>query len=180
MKLPRPFFLAFILLLAACTAQPKDEMPPPPAVPAVKVDAEADAALLAKAEAGDKNAQFMLGESLCCANPLKEAEDTEARNQQATEWLCRAAGAGQAEAQYKLGEIYSGDLFKAPPPPGDMRRPLSVGLMWYEIAAENHNAASVKSAAQLKNRLSADEISEADRLKANWQQAPCVWNDVYK
>src|SRR5579883_3354246 len=62
---------------------------------------------MSRAEAGDPEAQFKVGESYCCnTGGVSGAYD----NQKATEWLCRAALQGYGPAQYRLGRIYSGDL----------------------------------------------------------------------
>ncbi len=62
---------------------------------------------LAKAEAGDMEAQYKVGDSYCCStDKTGPAYDTTL----AVHWLCQSARQGYGPAMYKLGKIYSGDV----------------------------------------------------------------------
>ena len=57
------------------------------------------------AQTGDAEAQYRVGEALCCSLGDREGfYDT----RESVEWLCRSAEQGYAPASQKLGQIYSG------------------------------------------------------------------------
>ncbi len=58
--------------------------------------------------AGDRESQFNVGKSYCCA-PRNDAEGFY-NNRKATEFLCLAARQNHAEAAYEIGKFYSGDV----------------------------------------------------------------------
>ena len=144
-------------------------------------------ALQNKAQQGDVTAQYMLGRALCCANPNGSDADVVSRNQQATFWLCQAAANNSEEAQFKLGEIYSGDQFNVPSledykvnKQTSIRLPLVLGLMWYQLAASNQQSEAIGAAIRLKNRMGEAEIAASQLLQQKWREAPCLWADSIK
>lgn len=77
--------------------------------------------LAQKANAGDVNAQFCLGENYFFEGPERNIEA-------ALEWLVKAAEQGHAEAQFRLGTIYSfGEGVEQNAP---------LALQWYRKSAE--------------------------------------------
>ena len=82
--------LAIILLLAVATLQP--------------AHAE-DAALLQKAQAGDSASQRTLGE-----NYVNGADGFAQDNNQAAQWLQKAADQGDAEAESQVGWFYENGM----------------------------------------------------------------------
>lgn len=181
--------LFFALLLAACAPQQAGQGDAS-ALPALKKPAveESVESLLVKAEKGDRTAQFMLGEKACCTNPAEGVVLAAEKNQIATSWYCAAARGGMDAAFYKLGEIYSGDLFnlpaledyRAPMREGGLRRPVSLALMWYQLAAEKGHAEALGAAIRLKNRMREEEAAIARQMKEKWQEMPCLWGDVMR
>ena len=144
-------------------------------------------ALQNKAQQGDVTAQYMLGRALCCANPNRNDADIKTRNQQATFWLCQAAANNSEAALFKLGEIYSGDQFNVPSledykinKQTSIRLPLVLGLMWYQLAATNHQADAIGAAIRLKNRMGEAEIAASQLLLQKWREVPCLWGDTVK
>jgi TPR repeat protein len=60
-----------------------------------------------RARAGDAEAQFKVGSSLCCS--LMEDRASFYDTDQSVTWLCMAARQAHAPAMLKLGKIFSGD-----------------------------------------------------------------------
>ncbi len=122
-------------------------------------------ALQPRAEAGDAQAQYSLGMSWCCMGP---GFDT----QTSTQWLCRAATHGNAEALYELGRIYQGEISRTPAPGQKLVRLLTANsspahaLAFYTLAAHAGHAEAATRQAQLEaasdeaTRLSAQAIQQ--------------------
>ena len=68
----------------------------------MKVRANIDAA-----RAGDPEAQYAVGEALCCSGDT--ATGTLYSTEDAMKWLCAAAAQGNTNAMLKLGQIFEGD-----------------------------------------------------------------------
>ena len=71
-------------------------------------DASNQGALKSKAEAGDRIAQYKLGEAFCChaGGPLDRISVYD--NEVATAWYCKSARQDYGPAQLRLAKIYSG------------------------------------------------------------------------
>lgn len=134
--------------------------------------------LLPLAEAGDSAAQYELGKSYCC---MGLGFDT----QTATEWLCKAARQGNADAMYELGRIYEGDVSRTMTPGQKLMQAVNAkespahAYLWLSLAASIEYPAAQDRLARLKKKIAADEGVLADRLKAAWQQAPCEYEEVF-
>ena len=129
------------------------------------------------AEAGDAAAQYELGKSFCCMG-------VGFSTQTATEWLCKAAHQGNADAMYELGRIYLGQISRSVAPGQRVRG----ALMAKEFPAHAHLWLSLASsvdfseASKLLDDLS-DDISDADRahsaeMQISWREAPCEYESV--
>lgn len=57
------------------------------------------------ANAGDAEAQYKVGNALCCS--LDDDESGFYDTQKSVAWLCKSAAGGYAPAELKLGKIYS-------------------------------------------------------------------------
>lgn len=178
--------LLFLSLSACADALPQDKSLVQKSIIIEKKEIDVDALVL-KAAAGDKTAQYQLGREFCCVNPKDNAPNTAVANDEATGWLCDAARAGLPAAQLRLGELYSGDLFNLPSwddympqqKTSGLRQPLITAFMWYEVAAEAQHADAIGGAIRLKNRMSEEEVAAARLLKQNWTKAPCLWGEVF-
>ena len=135
-------------------------------------------ALFPLAEAGDATAQYRLGESFCCLGPGFST-------QTATQWLCKSAHQGNADAMYELGRIYSGDISRSVAPGQKLRAALSArespshALLWLSLAAEHGHTEAAGRLAGLD-----EDISEADRLAAanmtvTWREQSCEYDQVF-
>jgi TPR repeat protein len=139
-----------------------------------------------KAEAGDAEAQYKLGQSWCCTLGGWQVPVADAvyDNETATEWLCRAAHQGYGPAQLALARIYADRpahrSLKARLADTVISAPTNkaAGLMWATLAA----ASKAEGADTLLGTLTADaapeDKAEAARMAADWQAAPCTWHDT--
>jgi len=89
-----------------------------------------------------------------------KGEGVEKNDTKAIEWLERAASQRLSDAQYLLGVAYEEGH--------GVEADLTTAYMWYEIAAaltHDHAEAAQK---RIKNRLSAEQIKEADAKASQW------------
>lgn len=145
--------LCFFLLSACVTTEQKKPS---------YYDDPARAELLPKAEQGDKNAQFELGQSLCCG--LDENKNT----QEATKWLCEAARANHTQAQFELAKIYI----------DPETRDNATTLMWLQVAASRNHKDATKLLEKIWENTKHRDHFNADVKLQNWQTAACTLNDV--
>ena len=135
------------------------------------------------AQAGDASAQYKVGAGHCCSIAGSSGV---LNNQAATHWFCKAAAQNNADAQYELGRIYSGDLVRGPNGPAKLASKLteqpknkSLALMWLNLATANGNQDAAKKAAELSKSMAPSEIADAAAKQAKPQAQPCEWNAVY-
>jgi TPR repeat protein len=135
------------------------------------------------ANAGDARAQYKLGMAHCCTIAGSMGV---LNNQKATEWFCKAAAQNNADAQYELGRIYSGDLVRGINGPAKIGALLTkqpenkvLALMWLGLAATNGNKDAIEATRHLSEKMTQDEIDDATARSENPQVQPCEWNDVY-
>lgn len=135
------------------------------------------------AESGDPEAQYKVGDAYCCS-PREGGGFY--NNRLATEWLCKSAQQGYAPAQYKLGQIYSGDMVDgirilrrvataAVGSPDDQ----AVAATWFTLAADQEEEDAAAQRDEIVEALSADQRQRYEGYLETWQSAPCRWDDVY-
>jgi TPR repeat protein len=137
----------------------------------------------AAAARGDAKAQYELGDAYCCSvGSVDLTHDTI----KATSWFCRAARQGYMPAQYRLGRLYSGHpvegldvqqrakLLVAGAPEN---KPLA--LMWLTLAARNGDKEATAALTELTRAMSGQEQETGQRYLADWQNAPCEWEQVF-
>lgn len=118
------------------------------------------------AEAGDAAAQYELGKSYCCMGP---GFDT----QTATEWLCKSAHQGNADAIYELGRIFRGDVSRTPAPGQKLMRALkaessmSHAMMWLALASQMGHAEAGEGLADLESSEDVTVQKEAMAMQVN-------------
>ena len=78
----------------------------------------------------------------------------------ASEWFRRASEKNIAQAQYKLGDLY----FNGRGVPKDYEN----AYIWYSVGASHKHKLSVNSVKKAKEKLSADELKEADKVIATY------------
>lgn len=137
---------------------------------------------LEAAQAGDAEAQYRVGEALCCSlGDRKAFYDTRA----ATDWLCRSAGQGYAPASQKLGQIYSGHVVEGvrlirriAERVSDRPENLPVSYAWLRVAEGQGAPEAAEDAADLWSELSAAQQSRAGALMSSGRPLPCRWDEV--
>jgi len=130
------------------------------------------------AEAGDSAAQYELGKSYCC---MGVGFDT----QTATEWLCKSAHQGNADAMYELGRIYQGDVSRTLAPGQKLMQAMNAkesrphAQLWLSLAASADHPDARKRLAEVSKKISENDGATATRLKAAWRNAPCEYERVF-
>lgn len=131
------------------------------------------------AEGGDSAAQYELGKSYCC---MGVGFDT----QTATEWLCKAARQGNADAMYELGRIYQGDISRTLAPGQKLMQAMNAkesrphAHLWLSLAASADHPDAQKRLAKLKKSINTNDGVIANRLQAAWRNAPCEYETVFR
>ncbi len=105
---------------------------------------------LEAANAGDANAQYLVGKSYCCS--VEGVDNGFYNTQTATQYLCMAARQGHGEAAFMLGEIHSGKRSHG----GGVLRKVAYAVVsgnqvnaqlayyWYNFAKESENSDAIK------------------------------------
>lgn len=135
------------------------------------------------AEAGDATAQYEVGKAHCCT--IAGAVGM-LNNQTATHWFCLAAAQDNANAQYELGRIYSGDLVRGMNGPAKVAALLTtqaenkpLALMWFNLAAANGHSEAADKAKDIRDDMTPREIADAMLRAKSPGAQPCEWNAVY-
>ena len=107
-------------------------------------------------------------------------------NRLATEWLCRSAQQGYAPAQYRLGQVYSGDMVDGV---RILRRVVNACYRQpgrsggcgnlVRLAAEQEQDDAAEQRDEIVEALSDDQRQRYEGYVEAWQSAPCRWDDVY-
>lgn len=137
---------------------------------------------IAKARQGDREAQYKVGDSLCCSiDDRRGFYDT----RQSVTWLCLSAAQGYAPAMHKLGRIYSGDTVDGV---RVMRRVanavagtstnLPVSYAWFANAKAYGMADAGEAAQDLWKDLNPAQQEEARRQTAAGLKATCDWDQA--
>lgn len=131
-----------------------------------------------KAEAGDVEAQYLVGKKWCC---FGFGFDT----QIATHWLCQAAKSGHVEAQYQLGRIYNGEVFRIPAF-GPKMMSLVFGkesamdsYLWYSLAAAQGHEDATDELTDLEEDLQPGDKESIELLKNDLTSTRCEHKEVF-
>jgi len=134
------------------------------------------------AQAGDAEAQFRVGDALCCSiNEGGGFYDTP----KAVDWLCRAAAQRHGPAAFKLGAIYAGDVVDgirvmrrvAQNIAGSSTNP-AVAYGWLRRAEALGVGDAREASSDLWSALNAAERTEAEALVLGRTPLPCTWDEV--
>ncbi|MEO7728627.1 MAG: hypothetical protein ABIS45_15335 [Burkholderiales bacterium] len=189
-----PVVIVMTLLLAACVAPmvvAGIAVPTYVSTPAFETasqysDSSGRAALKTTAEAGDRVAQYNLGESYCCngGGPLDRVSVYD--NKEATAWYCKSANQDYGPAQMRLAKLYSGHpihgismVQRASALVGTTEADMAVALLWANVAAAQRVDGSVELRDGIRAHATAEQRVRADALLADWHAAPCLWADVF-
>jgi len=120
-------------------------------------------ALLPRAEAGDIEAQGKLGSMLV---------ESEGRQHEGWEWLCKAADQGDAEARHTIGWHF---WLNRPPVGPDLVK----ADMWLTLAIQAGGEGSIPAwdanyrRDLVRNQMTPAQLAEAERMVAEWQPGQC-------
>jgi hypothetical protein len=136
-----------------------------------------------KAQAGDREAQFKVGNSLCCsiADSNKGFYDTK----KSIEWLCRSAESEYGPAAFKIAKIYSGDtvsgvrvIRRITSKIAGKRSVPAVSYSWFLYAEKYGEKDARKHADSMWASLDEKEREEAREYVTGQKKLPCLWADV--
>ncbi|WP_366553509.1 hypothetical protein [Aquibaculum sediminis] len=134
------------------------------------------------ARAGDAEAQYKVGDALCCSvNEGHGFYDTP----ESVAWLCKAATQDNAPAAHMLGEIYAGDvvsgvrvLRRVAQRLAGSSTNLPVSYAWLRRAAAGGETEAGETADELWAKLSRSQRTEAESMAEGRQTLPCTWDEV--
>lgn len=139
---------------------------------------------MAKAQAGDAEAQYRVGDALCCSM-VDDQSVSFYNTREAISWLCKAAAQGHGEATYKLGRIYAGDtvdgvrvMRRVAQQFTDNSRNRAIAYAWLRQAQANNISGAQSRADQLWRSMSAQERAEATRVVESPTPIACQWDEV--
>lgn len=135
-----------------------------------------------EARAGDAEAQYAVGEALCCSGDT--ATGTLYSTADAMRWFCAAAAQGKTDAMLKLGQIFEGDqidglrlMRRAMNAVTDVPRNRAAAYYWYAAAGHAGVAEAARTATDLNAEMTAAEkITAANYLSGT--TPPCSWADL--
>ena len=133
---------------------------------------------IAKARAGDPEAQFKVGSSLCCSLMEDRAGFYDTR--QSLTWLCMAGRQGYAPAMLKIGQILSGDTINgvrvirrvASAAVGSIEN-LPAAYTWTRNSADRGNREAVELTASLWTLMDRAERERAGSMYQEGLKAEC-------
>lgn len=137
----------------------------------------------AAAQAGDAEAQYRLGDALCCSvNEGDGFYDTP----KAVGWLCRAARQNHGPAAYKLGEIYAGDvvdgvrvLRRVAQKAAGSSTDRAIAYGWMRRAEILGVGEARAAGTDLWIRLSTAERAKAEAIVLGRSPLHCTWDEVF-
>lgn len=138
------------------------------ALSACATNTESKSELKQRAQAGDIEAQYRLGE--------RYANSAFGKDAAAIYWLCRAAKDGHVPAQLNLAMLYEEDAKTGKQTASQKGQLSNLGnaYFWYTAAASQGSEAAFLSREELQVGMDADELNEVKRRATRWQQSVCV------
>ncbi|MBI1326683.1 MAG: hypothetical protein GC136_03470 [Alphaproteobacteria bacterium] len=119
------------------------------------------------ARAGDSEAQYQLGKSLCCGKrPLHNSYD-------ALKWFCSAARQGQRDAILEVGRMYEKEYQREG---SQMPKDDALAYAYYSKAAERDSEAAASMLSSLHWRISERDLKQAKEYIQKWPDIPCEIN----
>ncbi len=139
---------------------------------------------LEAAQAGDAEAQYVVGNAYCCS--VNEGDGFYS-TPIAVDWLCLSAAQGYAPAMRKLGKIYSGDVIDGVRAMRRVAQGLAgtstnnaVAYAWLTKAAQRGDADAAEEAADLWDDMNEYERSQAQAEIGKGLAGACRWHDAIK
>lgn len=115
------------------------------------------------ADQGDAEAEFQMGEAVCCGDSKKY------NTKKAMRYFCSAAMKGHAGAQVWLGKMYENMQreYTPPVPKNDLK-----AYMWYSVAAgKNPEARELLN--NMEQAMTPKNLARAKEYAAHWQAVRC-------
>lgn len=106
-----------------------------------------------RAEQGDKKAMLQLFWSINGPERLR--------------WLCRAAGQGSADAEYRVGTVYRYGMI------GFVPQDIVRAYLWYRLAAKNGHISANSEADELARQMTSVQLNSAEMLMTEWEPEHC-------
>ena len=128
---------------------------------------ETKSELTQRAQAGDVDARYQLGE--------RYADATFPNTLEAIYWLCLAAKEGHVPAQMRLARLYEGRA--AADGGGSAKGTLSnkgAAFFWYTAAASQGEDEAFSRREALQADMDASEVAEVKRRATRWRQSGCL------
>jgi TPR repeat protein len=116
------------------------------------------ASMLALAQQGDSNAQLNLGNYY--ATPHNAAPDME----EAAKWYRKAADQGNAEAQYRLGDLYYNGK-------GEVAQSYEEAYFWFALSSKAGNKNFVGDRDETANHLTPEQLAAVQKRVDEWAPA---------
>jgi TonB family protein len=116
------------------------------------------AKLIQRADAGDAEAEFELGQAYLHGEEISPDEHL------GQHYLLRAADQGLPKAQFVMGEYAASR--------GDRPEDYMIAYMWYALAEKNGYKQSKKNLKELAAKMSAENIAEAKTRAQSWPNLP--------
>ena len=113
-----------------------------------------------KRAAAQGNVKAMHNLAVLSANQSDNAPDYTT----AAQWFEQAAKRGLADSQFNLAILYENGL--------GVTKDLKQAYMWISLAAQDKDADAVRRQGILRSKLSASDLSEAERMISEWRAVP--------
>ena len=138
-----------------------------------------------KANRGDPEAQYKVGDAYCCS--VREEGKGFYNTRLAVKWLCTSAQNGYAPAMYKIGKIYSGDVIDgvrlgrrlAQGVAGTSENP-PVAYAWLALAKKNGIKEADKRSKEVWVDMSVPQREKTKSLIKDVKNVPCNWDVVIR
>jgi TPR repeat protein len=136
------------------------------------------------ARAGNAIAQYKVGEALCCS--LNEGSGFY-NTPRSVDWLCQAATQGNADAAFKLGQIYSGDtvdgvriIRRVGAALAGASTDIPVAYSWFRHAEAGGNKDAVNISAKIWHEMSPSDRDTAAAMLTGKAPLRCHWDEVIR
>lgn len=136
------------------------------------------------ARRGDALAQYKVGEALCCS--LNEGEGFY-NTPQSVDWLCQSATQGNADAAFKLGQIYSGDtvdgvrvIRRVGAAVAGASTDIPVAYSWFRYAEAGGNKDALKISDEMWREMTPAQRDTAAAMLTGKAPLRCRWNEVIR
>lgn len=118
---------------------------------------EQEKVFLAKAQKGDAEAQFELGDIYLSGNGVDQSD------KKGLLWVRRSADQGFARAQHYMGEAYTNGVGLI------LKKNTVEACKWLTLAANQEHGPATRSMKDLQEKMTPQEIEQAKKLAQDWK-----------